>query len=197
MRCWLVLTGLLAGIASGAEGDMRFDWREECRLALSGAFLAQRSEAEMLRQNRTALKERISGLEKALVAARREADLVKTETSRADYDPALAEREMAVKDRVHLLETQLKENETFAAETETKYHALDKSVSIMEGRLKKVFKIERAKTERREPVLSYLKTCPRFEAVCPLPADQRKALLQIIEGDKPPLACERYAQIRT
>lgn len=194
MRRCLLAFGLLAS-AAFADEELRSDWREECRLALSGAFLAQRSEAEMLVQNQAALKERIAGLEKALTSARRDAAAIKKETSQADFEPALAEREVAANDRVHLLATQLDENKAFLAETKTKHQTLAKSVAAFEGRLTKVFKIERSKTEGREPVLSYLSPCPRFLAVCPLPEKQRGALLKMADG-KVPVACERYAHIR-
>lgn len=176
--------------------EMRQDWREECRLAVSGAFLAQRSEAEMLKQNLGALKERVSGLEKALTLASREEDFIKKEMARADFDPALAEREVAAKDRVALLKTQIQENTKFHADARAKLATLSKDVAAFETRLKKVFRIDRPKSESREPVLSYLTSCPRFEDVCPLPQKEREALLKVAGKGTLPLACERYAHIR-
>jgi hypothetical protein len=196
----LLLTFFSAVHAFANESSDRPDnWREQCRQVMSGIYLHHYDAAKQARDFATVLVKEIEALEKSLVLDKKKLDDADKKNRTSEFEKKLAIDVYEAKQRVENIESSLASKKEALIQAKKVEAQQSSDLKHFEKIIAPVFKIEEKTKETVAGYqfrLNFKAECPRFRAVCPLPAVQSAALLKLVAEMEDTMACERYAGIK-
>jgi|GEM_PF-2261838 len=196
----LLLTFFSAVHAFANESSDRPDnWREQCRQVMSGIYLHHYDAAKQARDFAALLVKEIEALEKSLKTDKERLAAADKKARTNEFEKKLAIDVYEAKQRVENLETSLASKKEALVQAKNVEAQQTADLQQFESTISPVFKIEDKTTQSVAGYqfrLNFKAECPRFRALCPLPAAQSAALLKMVSEMENTLACERYANIK-
>ena len=170
--------------------------REGCRRAVAGAYLKAYDEKERTASYQASLKEQVATLKEALTTAQTAAKAAATQAAGHDFDATLAARRDDTAVVVKTLSGQMADYQQMMAKNAPEIAAKAAAEKRLRAAIETVFQFTRTgdlKDGGYPTQLAYRSSCPKYRALCPLPAKDREALSNLrIEGSLPE-ACQKYA----
>lgn len=182
-----------------AQNDDRYNYRDQCRSIVAGSYWKivdeYNSTQLFLKLNTDNLKK----LDKEISKFNKELKSLEASQIKKTYDPERDNRLRVVRARIELLEknkSQIKEKNPELLQKLEKFK-LEREET--KARMSQVFDIMEKPADTAGTVpksIEYKTSCPKYRHVCPLPAKERKALLEIFKRDTVPTSCLKYSYIR-
>jgi hypothetical protein len=197
-----VLAALLAGVlipAMSHADAWNDDVREQCRIAVSGAFIdlhnaidirkdsleSWNSKRRQLRQRRAELEEGVTRLQQKL--------------RHSPFDRSQEEKLTGLEAALQAVTAQLEQRRVVSTRNQKELSRLRKRLGQWKPQVLRLFRLEYPDKLKNSGgyrfTLAYRQGCDRFRYICPLTAAGRRQLSKInkLIGSMP--ACERYAQV--
>ncbi len=183
----------------GRDSDYGRDVREECRVALSGEFISNYSDLEVVRKTVQALELKAAELQKGEKAAEADVATARKNVEKKDYDARRLETLDGAQHRLTALQAQREETrkllEQARGELTQKKHAFEKKKSALET-LFVLTPITVGEGGGLSFSMQYRHSCGRYKDLCPLPREQAQYLSRLFPSSELPESCRKYSQIR-
>lgn len=197
MKCILTLILLGSGLAKASEGDA--DTREQCRAAVSGAYLGYMNDLDLLKSHLKASSESAFSLKARKQLVIKEAQALERRNETAKIPAAELDEELVgLRDSIEHTADAIMEADSRMVSIKDQIAIKETAFKKFHESLKPVFVVAHAKivNQGAYPIkLQYRQDCAKFLQLCPLPQDQADALLTLSKTLEDGLACGRYAQI--
>ena len=178
------------------SGQSPSNFREACRQALAGAYLARLDQRETTRGYVVALKDAKAKIEKALHLAAIDLEKKRRAESQTTFDIVLARKVDEAASRHRTLAKQDFEYEELLAAAWPRFKAADQQTTKLRLTMLKIFKLARKSSKLFDLNLSYRDPCPKYRQLCPLPSSKAAALRTFSIDGVDLTACRRYSQIQ-
>jgi hypothetical protein len=185
-------------VAAKKNNDLKKDFRELCRSALSGAYMDYRNDMDLLRSNIQLTDNLLKRLKAEIGLKSKEHDEILKLLEQKPYDAKLEDKKVGVKSRLNVLKSSHEEKEAEHAKYTAELKRLETEQSDFSKNLEKVFSVKYVHIDGergRALGLDYLRPCRKFQAVCPLSAEDRDNLLKVLPKERLPDACIKYTTI--
>ncbi len=193
-----LFAAVFAGPARAVPEDYKVNVREGCRQSISGAYISAYTERERGRTLVKTLARQIQDTAQALKTSQDELARLKARSAGKDFELQQAVDMDQLTSRIRTLDAQRGDYAGMAQKAHVELAAAEALEKTLLQGLAKVFVVERTldKADGGFPIrLDYKATCPKYRALCPLPADAARDLLAIALEGGPPEACRRYATL--
>ncbi|MBM4251592.1 MAG: hypothetical protein FJ146_06445 [Deltaproteobacteria bacterium] len=186
---WLVST------ASGVPVEYQVNAREGCRQIVAGAYVQAYDERERTLAYVATLKEQLSALKTASIKAKQELSTIESALAKQNYDIDKASKlDMAAANARAVLD-QTVEYQKMLNEAEKAVIPARQREQDIKRQFGKVFEIEMVKDNGKGGYpfrVVYRTACPKYRALCPLPADQQDELQALRIDGTLPEPCRKY-----
>lgn len=197
---WGGLFGVIVGLwPQLAVADTPVNLREMCRREIAGWYLSRFDEVRQARDLLTEVRRQIGLLEDAQKGAEREFARADAASRDMPYDSARTHERYQAESRLAMLVARLDEN-----------HALEKELAVRDritrevwerkkSRVSKLMDIDTAPDHRGEEYprhLDFRTRCSEYRYLCPLTAEDVRAMIDLYDPDPMPEACARFAKMR-
>lgn len=197
MKKLLLLLCLVSRSASAGEGDA--DTREQCRAAVSGAYLGFMNDLDLLKGNLQASNETTFALRARKIGAVKELKTLEDRNEAAKTPAAELDEELVgMRDTIEHTTDAILESDARMATIKDQIAVKEKAFKEFHKDMKAVFEVAHAKivNQGAYPIkLQYRHACEKFLQLCPLPKDQADALIKLSRSLQDATPCERYAQM--
>lgn len=183
----------------GRDQDFGRDVREECRVALSGEFMSDFNELEVVRKTVQALELKATELQKGEKAAEADVASASKNVEKKDYDAQRLEALDGAQHRLTALRAQREEIrrllERARGDLTQKKQDFEKKKNILET-LFVLTPITVGEGGGLSFSMQYRHSCGRYKDLCPLPREQAQRLSRLFPSSELPESCGKYSQIR-
>jgi hypothetical protein len=195
----VAVAALLGATSAAARPDaQKPNAREACRAAVAGSYLKTYDERERLKTYIKALDAQVKDLEAARTKVAGEEKALAAKAGAEAFDVNLAVKRDEALAHLRTLELRAEEARDLKRRAATELDGHVAREARLRAQVERVFVFTRTgdKPDGGYPTeLRYKSPCPKYRYLCPLPASDVEALLQITDGGKPLPDCERYASL--
>lgn len=195
VTAFATLSCLAPAKAGAMPPEYQVNVREGCRQAIAGGYLKAYDEKERTAAYQTSLQDQQATLKVALAKAQAQAKAAAAAAAGHDFDATLAATRGDTAIVVQTLTAQMADYQALMAKNAPQIATAAAAEKRLRAEIDVVFQFTRTgdlKDGGYPTQLAYRSACPKYRALCPLPAKDREALAGIkIEG-KLPEACSKY-----
>jgi hypothetical protein len=182
-----------------SQNDDRYNYRDLCRSIIAGSYWQTTDDLNTSELFIKLNKSNTAKLEAELVKTKERMKALVASKAKKTFDPARDNQLRVTEGRISFLEKTIEKNKRKLPDLEKKYKRLKTTREEMKLRMDKVFNIVEKPADTTGTVpksILYKTKCPKYRHVCPLPPDERKALLEIFNRQTVPTPCLKYSYIR-
>lgn len=175
------------------------DFRAKCRSDVGGKLVKAQNDVDLLSATIKAWVTRSIAMQREIVKLRQKVKDLTDKTAHLSYDRNREDELMAYSHRLKLVEVEFEQQSKLMKKHEQTRAQGKKFLSDFKKAIDPVFKIVSLDAMKQKGGYSfkveYRHPCSRFNLICALPVNQRKALANIAGEFDQLESCKRYAQI--